>query len=322
MSNREKILWSVYAGVLVLLFLLSSTNLLIKEEKKSVYSISVIVSDTNDEYFTNFRKGMEKAAEKQKVDVDFITLYFGHNVYEQMEMVKREIKDGADAIILEPVREAEVLSQLDELSVGCPVILLGDNSWSSSVWCALNTDQYAEGRLLAEKAREHAKKSDMVWMFTDGLEFSGNERIYNGVRDLLEESGTKHRLIEKKDDFTFRKELERAVSEELSITVIALDTVSLSAVAELAEENPEFQSRISGMYGIGSTGGILRQMERGTIDGIIVKNQYDEGYKSVCSAVETIREKQRLEDVELESFYIESKDLRNPEYEKLLYPID
>lgn len=322
MSNREKILWAVYAGVLVLLFLLSSTDVLIKEEKKTVYSISVIVSDTNDEYFTNFRKGMEKAAEKLQADVNFITLYFGHNVYEQMEMVKREAKDGADAIILDPVREAEVLTQLDELSLDCPVILLGDNSWSASVWGALNTDQYAEGSMLAEKALEHAPGSDMVWMFAEGLEFSGNERVYNGVCDTLKESGTKYRLIEKKDDFSFQKELERAVLEEVSITAVALDPVSLSAVAELAEENPDFRSRIRGMYGVGSTGSILRQMERGTIDGIVVKNQYDEGYRSVCSAVETIREKQRFEDVELESFYIEGKDLRNPEYEKLLYPID
>lgn len=79
MSNREKVLWCIAAGLLVFLFLLSSTDLIIKEKKREVYPISVIVEDVNDEYYVNFKKGMDKAAEKYQADVNFITLYRAEN---------------------------------------------------------------------------------------------------------------------------------------------------------------------------------------------------------------------------------------------------
>ena len=43
--------------VLAVLFLLSSTDLIIKEEAAEVYPVSVIIGDTSDENYVNFRKG-------------------------------------------------------------------------------------------------------------------------------------------------------------------------------------------------------------------------------------------------------------------------
>ncbi|MEG0566491.1 MAG: sugar ABC transporter substrate-binding protein, partial [Hungatella sp.] len=56
-SKREKLLWIGYALVLILLFLMSSTDLIIKEEKNEIYPISVIVEEASDDYYVNFKKG-------------------------------------------------------------------------------------------------------------------------------------------------------------------------------------------------------------------------------------------------------------------------
>ena len=47
-TRNEKMLWLLLGAILVLLFLLSSTDLIIKEEKKRIYPISVIVEDDGD----------------------------------------------------------------------------------------------------------------------------------------------------------------------------------------------------------------------------------------------------------------------------------
>ena len=73
MTRQEKIIWSLFAGVLILLFLLSSTDLIIKEKKTEIYPVSVIIGETTDDYYTNFRKGVDKAADEYNVDVNFIT---------------------------------------------------------------------------------------------------------------------------------------------------------------------------------------------------------------------------------------------------------
>lgn len=56
MLNKGKILWCVWAGILVLLFLMSSTDLIIKEKKIEVYPISVIIEGDNDDYYVNFKR--------------------------------------------------------------------------------------------------------------------------------------------------------------------------------------------------------------------------------------------------------------------------
>ncbi|HBD01129.1 MAG TPA: sugar ABC transporter substrate-binding protein, partial [Lachnoclostridium sp.] len=69
MTKQEKLLWTLLAGVLVILFLLSSTDLIIKEKKTEIYPVSVIIGDTTDDYYVNFRKGADKAAVEYNVDV-------------------------------------------------------------------------------------------------------------------------------------------------------------------------------------------------------------------------------------------------------------
>lgn len=56
MLNKGKILWCIWAGILVLLFLMSSTDLIIKEKKIEVYPISVIIEGDNDDYYVNFKR--------------------------------------------------------------------------------------------------------------------------------------------------------------------------------------------------------------------------------------------------------------------------
>ena len=95
MPKREKILLCIGAVFLVLLFLLSSTDLIIKERAVQIDSISVILSEDTDDYYQNFRKGMEKAATDLRSDVRLITLYDQKDQEQQIELAAREIRDGA-----------------------------------------------------------------------------------------------------------------------------------------------------------------------------------------------------------------------------------
>ena len=115
MTKQEKILWVILPVVLVILFLLSSTDLIIKEKKTVIYPISIIISDTSDDYFANFRKGADKAAEEYNVDVSFITLYEKGDQDQQLELVKREINDGALAVVLVPVKPEECAKKMDDM---------------------------------------------------------------------------------------------------------------------------------------------------------------------------------------------------------------
>ena len=56
MTGKENFFWIFYGLVLLGLFLLSSTDLIIKEEEAGIYPISVIVGDTTDDQYVNSAK--------------------------------------------------------------------------------------------------------------------------------------------------------------------------------------------------------------------------------------------------------------------------
>ena len=54
--------WGILCVGLILLYLLSSTDWIIKEKEVEVYPVSLIISDTSDDDYVNFRKGVDQAA--------------------------------------------------------------------------------------------------------------------------------------------------------------------------------------------------------------------------------------------------------------------
>lgn len=54
-EKKELVLWESCVG-LILLYLLSSTDWIIKEKEVEVYPVSLIISDTSDDDYVNFAR--------------------------------------------------------------------------------------------------------------------------------------------------------------------------------------------------------------------------------------------------------------------------
>ncbi len=323
MSKKEKILWALSACALVLLFLMSSTNLIIKERKVEILPVSVVIEDFNDDYYASFKKGMEKAAMEFYADVSFITLYQRNDQGQQLELVNREIKDGAKALILTPVNEVETVKTLDKTSLNCPLVVLGAPVPNEGVVASVMVDGYEMGRKLGEAVTVQQSGENPVYLFTDGMEYGYNSRVCDGVRTVLEEAGYTYHLVERESEDTYRRIIEQTVYPGSGqAAIVALDTPSLAETAQILEDSTVYNRYITGLYGVGSTTAILDQLDRGVIRGIVMYNRFDEGYLSVQKAVQAIKGSRQKEEILLESYYIEKPQLRSREYEKMLYPMD
>ena len=316
-------MWAVFAGMLVFLFLLSSTDLIIKEKKVEIYPISIIIGDTSDDYYGNFRKGVEQAAMEYNVDVSFITLFEKEDPAYQMELVRREIDDGAGAVILEPVDPVECTKLLDETALGSPITVAGELLSSEQVKNAVSIAHYEAGKKMGEAIVRDNDQKLPVYLFTENLKYRYNQETCDGLLSVLEENGCLVEVCEKASEDTFRRIIEGTVYPGNGMAVIAaIDTASTYEAAEIIGGSPVYGRYIAGLYGTGTTPPLLNQLDRGVIRGLVVYNQFDEGYLCVEKAVEAIQRKSVREQITLDSYYIEKEDLRERKFEKILYPID
>lgn len=322
-KKKELVLWGILCVGLILLYLLSSTDWIIKEKEVEVYPVSLIISDTSDDDYVNFRKGVDQAAVEYNVDVSFITLYEKDNLAQQMELVRREAADGAGAVILEPVDELECRQYLEENTYGTPIILLGELSPDEEVKGAVHMDWTAAGRKLGEAITAEQSPDLPVWIFADNPYIGKAGEMKQGLTEVLEKQGFSYTIVPRGTDDTYRSVIEKTVYPGSGTAVVAaLDFASTAEAAEIVGGSSVYGKYISGLYGVGMMPSLLDQLDKGTILGLVVTNQFDAGYFAVKKAVQAIEKEQERSQFSLESYYIEKDELRSKKYEKMLYPID
>lgn len=321
--KKELIGWGVLCAGLIFLYLLSSTNWIIKEKEVEVYPVSVIISDTSDDNYVNFRKGIDQAAGEFNADVSFITLYDKDNMAQQMELVRREAADGTGAVILEPVDARECRAYLEENTYGTPLVVLSELMADDEVKGAVYVDWMEAGRKMGEAIASRHKSDIPVWIFANNPMLGIACDMKNGLIEVLKERGFSYTVVSRATDDTYRSVIENTVYPGSGNAVIAaLDASGTAEAADIISGSNVYGKYISGLYGVGTTPSLLYQLDNGTIQGLIVTNQFDAGYFLIKKAVQAIKKDQERDQITLESYYIEKNDLRSKQYEKMLYPID
>ena len=321
LHNKEKkvnFLWILYGLVLVILFLVSSTDLIIKEETAKIYPISVVIGDVSDENYVNFRKGMERAAMEFNGDISFITLYEKGSAAQQKELMLREQEDGSRALIVAPVDAGMAAGMQQDNLLTVPVVFI--NTEKEKVEglnnrAVLTFDYHAMGCRMGERILEEHPGEDKVYLL-EGEKMNEVDMLFaQGVRDTLSVKGWTVFLIESAGENDWAQVLEEAV-------LIAPNPESLLRAAQFLVEDEQSKEKVKGLYGRGSTVPLLNYLDKGIIQGLCVTDDFSAGYLSVKTAVELAENRPVEEMGYLESYDIGREDLRNEKYEKILFPIE
>lgn len=323
MSKKEVIGWIFSIIVLVLLFLMSSTDILIKEKVAEILPVSVIIRNDSDRFYQNFKKGMEQAAKDYSVDVSFITLYENNDSRQQQQIIKRELEDGARALVLVPVNDRDVRKMIESGQITRPLVIIDSQPGADLNVSDISIDYHEAGKMAACGLAEKTPAGIPVWILTEGLDYGPNNQAYEGAMEILGEQGYECKLVSRENGDTFRQVIEGTVyPKNRPAAVLAIDGISLSEAAQILEKSTVYQQNITGLYGIGATVEALNYMDKEIIDGLVAYSQYDSGYLSIQKAVEMIKNPGIRAVEPLKMYYIEKKDLRDKRYEKMLYPIE
>lgn len=317
-GRHGKLLIFLYVVFLIILFLMCSTDLIIREPEKEIYQIAVIIEDVRSDNYSNFRKGMDQAAMEFNVDVHFITLYEKLDVEQQMELMDREQQDGADALIVVPADEEQITGK----QMAIPVIFLRSGLGGASMG-SITVDYEKMGEQLAGEMSEDIQANSSILLLTNPAKQSDMDRMFlQGAGTALAAGGYNIRTIKVDDEEGMLTSLETlTVWKEGKAVILAENQELLTTMAGIMADDPEVAARVRGLYGRGNTMPILNYLDREYIDGICVTDDFSIGYLSVREAV-SVLEGNGSSYIVMDAYYIEKEDLREPDYEKVLFPIE
>ena len=107
MKNSKKvfILTGAVLGVLVLIL---AVIMLLDRNGKEPYKVSVIIENSEDNQWAAFRYGLRMAARDRLTEVSVVPTEGIMTLEEEKELIKQEIYNGADGLILQPVPGSEI----------------------------------------------------------------------------------------------------------------------------------------------------------------------------------------------------------------------
>ena len=325
MTGKEKFFWISYGIGLTLLFLLSSTDLIIKEEEARVHPISVIVEADSDDNYVNFKKGMDLAAVELNADVNFITLYEKGNRRQQEELLKREQQDGSSALIVAPVNGEAVLAMQEENQLVLPLVFINSEAvGETGPAAAVTFDYFTMGENLGKEiAAVRSPNEKLYFLENEAMSVAGRkflEGIRSGAAEGSEGPAASYAWAPDAEKSKILEKLTEGRTQK--IILVAPEPESLLEAAQMIEDTEGAEEWVAGLYGRGSSVPILNFLDKGIIKGLCITDDFSAGYLSVKAAIELAEGGSVQTGNYLDSYFIRRGDLRNEKYEKILYPVE
>lgn len=315
-------IWIVWFISILLLFVISQTNLILKEETPRVYQVSLILDGEDESKYINLKKGVDEAAKKYNIDINLITL----NNMSQKELIESEEENGTDGIIVLAKNDLKINL------IKSPLVVLKskdmevfDTGRSTSANPSINiskrTINVDHADMIAKLYSSFEEKYDgssPVYVFANDLNLAGVAKEI----DFLKSKQSSNIILVKGDEKEFRTAIEDLVHSKKNAYIFSLDKVSTDNICKILGGSSVYKEHIHGFYCIGATTFFLNKLNDGTIDAIATLNEYEEGYLAVEMLMADLKKTNYMSNIDMENMLVDKESLENENIKKVLFPID
>ena len=278
MMNNKK--GFVLTEVILMIMVIGLALMMISgQNKKALDKVSVILENAGDSQWSALKYGLKMAAEEEGIELAVVGVEEGLDAEAQKKVFEREIEDGADALIVQPVLDKNDQEVLKKIEKRVPVMLVGYEAEKGETRYDLpviKEDNYEMGQALAEEMLKdfegniEEKKIGLLLASTDSNMLSSREC---GFKDALEDKNAN--ILELSLDSL----LDREENTESKVDiVIALDDSNLTAIGEyLASSQPHGEL----LYGIGQSTEAIYYLDKGIAECVVVPDEFNVGYQSL-----------------------------------------
>lgn len=317
MKLKNGILIAIACILMLFVVYITSLGVSPKAADAGFTEISVITRETNSDPNETIRQGMEQAALDMDVEISFITLASRNDWQEQSRLITREVNNGAQAIILSAADSKEMAETVEATSKKTPVISIESPVSPAVANDSILGQDYKMGKALGERIVYTGAFGLKILVLESSMGCVNIQEREQGLLDTLEGgkvSVEKKLLSEGVDPVA---EITAILQQEKPDILVTLEPYTLEMAAAAKEAASSNQMRL---YGIGATGRLAPQMERGIIDTVIVQNDFNMGYLSVRAAMRQLRKTDEPSQAAIEFATISSYNMYSKEHQRLLFP--
>lgn len=324
MKSKKTVAFIILFLLLIISFSVLLDDTLSNQKNRKIHNISLITSGRNNESLMIMKQGVDQAASELNIDVSFINLSQDNNIDEQKELIDREIKNGADAIILSPVDYEKMANTVEEAMKKVPIILIESNVDLEKTPPTIWNDNYELGELLGEQMIEMGDMGKKVAIIKNNLECKSIADRYEGFMSVMNKINNTYLFweIPNESQASYYTEIKNLLENNDVDVVVTLSTGMLEYVAEVKKDSNIIDNEKSSIkvYGTGSTSKIISALEEKNINATATQNEFNIGYLGVKAAVDKLEGK-KISNSTISSTIVNTDNMYSKENQRLLFPL-
>lgn len=274
--------------------------------------VSVILREADSSLWSNARLGMDQAAGELGAELRLLTLAGANDGADQVDILRREVEQGADVLVIIPADSEGLAQALAERGTGCPILSMESPLEGAGLTVA--PDNEALGRELAQAVLEDGP-GPVILLLNASPNSAGVSARVESARETLENAGVevRHELV----GLSGTGDRLSALLRQPDLSAVMVFEPALTERAAALKENLGAETPL---YGVGVTANGAAWLERGVISAVAAWSDFAGGYLAVEGAVSLAQgEKRPLE--QLPFFIVRGEEIYEPEYQKLLFPV-
>lgn len=302
-----------------------------KNTEQPLYSV-VLYEDSPNEWNT-LMEGIDQAEKDFEVDIRYVTMGNARTAKEQMDMINREVQEGASGILLAAVDSEGVGVHLKNSGISVPLVSVetGIESEMPKTEVHISADDYAMGQMLGEKILEDMEtegKKEPVAVIREYMERNSVKERYEGLMDTLHAGGVETVARSRQEgDFSLSLYIGGVMREYRYIA--ALDKYTTEEAAKAQDQyRYEFDRTVAPVptkrelvkvYGIGNTAQTVSDLDNGKTEALVYQNEFNMGYNGIKALVEKQKKGYVAEEYDIMYKLVTRETLYESENERLLF---
>lgn len=288
--SRNRIAFILMVAVMLAVIIYASYGMLDTRRTEEEYSISVIVDNSSSDRWTAFREGLEQGNSEGNVFVNFVSTDTFHSVSEEAEVIRRELENGVDGLIVEPFA-SETGGELEGVLSKTGTLLICTEIPGEKKLDTVMPDWQQMGIALAQRVNEAEQsplKSDA--RLRVGI-LSGNQRqiqmanCLQGVKEALDAAVMEVSWVSSGQAMENEAALEHQMQAKSADILISLDDEMTRLAVGYLKSKDNNNCRL---YAVGRSEQSIASLDEGWIRALIVPDEYFMGYACVKTMLQKL----------------------------------
>lgn len=323
--KRNRIYFGLILLILVIIIVGAVFEMQDAGRKEKPYTVSVIVEDSNNDRWIAMRQGLEQAAQDHNIKLNYVFSGEFNDMEEEMELIEREVRSGAEGLIIRMVSSDEGVEELEDVAAQTAVMLIETDVEPQGVYAVTGPDNREIGAALGMEVAEDIGDSEepkkVGILCRDKEQIAIFQRLAGLQKIIGSENIEVLWSLEGSSESIARKLAEHDQEEPVDIIIAMGNDETELAVDYLIGRGEERKGNCF-LYGVGCSEKAVYYLDKGWIKSLVVPNEFNMGYLSMEGIAKQLNYRlSNAESVETDYLVIDKDNLYEEENQKILFPI-